>query len=481
MNKKSRRNNTLDFNFVPDDIISYNRHDFLSFICSADETFNRFRYDSITMFNLIKNGIYDLKKVYIKEDSCLCNIGLGVRPYVNTHKCNGCSLIRNICTGYKLPNNRIIEIMAGKHEGKKIEVIEYNNDIEEYERDFDTENILIKMLKKENKFCLLDDSLVQYYNNITVYNTNSYITNYIIASIFLNNKMMKYKIPNTVLFEWFFSCANKVKIIKPIYYNFTDINKIEVLNKNLKSPTAQTKISPLNEKAVVSIIKQLTVILHFYNKYSLVHGRPSIEYIQITNNSCNYKYGDIIVDSPVTLHIDPSFYTSFNFENDKGEFVRLNSKIINYNINLLEYPIKKVDILISPISRSVPDNNTIPLIQSLRSHFVYCYKIGEKISNFTNLQTYYGIPLLQGSFEFYCFIICLLYEDSFYTTFMENYILKNIWIGMWRDSEYEDMNRELQNLKTRDVLTHEDVISFVSNYYLRVDIIKYFYDNMIAI
>jgi hypothetical protein len=481
MSKKSRRTITPDFNFIPDDLVSYKSQDCLLYLCSADEILNRFKYDSILMFNNIRKGNYDLTKVYIKEDNCLCNIGLGKRPRVNTHKCNACSMLRSLCPKNKLPEDRRIEIQVGKYEGKKIEVMEFDDIFLPYERNTENENKFIQILSKENLFSLLDDSLIKLYKNVKFYNTKSYITNYALTCIFLNNKMSKYKLPNLIPFDWVYSCNNKVRIVKPVYYKYTHINDIELLNRNLKSPTAQTKISPLNEKAVVAIVKQLTVILHFYNKYSFIHGRPSIEYINFNNNHCSYKYGDIIIDSPLTLSIEPSLYTSIGFENDFGEIIRLNSNKTTHYISSLSYPVEKIDINVSPIPRSVPDNNSIPLIQDLRNHFVYCYKIGNNISNFLVLQTYYGIPLVQGSFDFYCFIICLLFEDSFYTTFMENENLKNIWYGMWKSSEYNKMSSELLILKTKDDLNYEDIVKFLSQYYLRIDIIKYFYDCMTQI
>ena len=64
---------------------------------------------------------------------------------------------------------------------------------------------------------------------------------------------------------------------------------------------------------------------------------------------------------------------------------------------------------------------------------------------------------------------------------MENEILRNFWRDMWKSSEYEIMTSELLNLKTKDVLEYEDIVSFVSNYYIRTDAIRYFYNCMTQI
>jgi hypothetical protein len=87
-----------------------------------------------------------------------------------------------------------------------------------------------------------------------------------------------------------------------------------------------------------------------------------------------------------------------------------------------------------------------------------------------------GLPILQGSFEFYCFLISLLCEDSFYTTFIENEKLRTIWYSLWKENEYESVNSNLLKLKTKDVIEYEDITGFVSKYYLRSDALKHFWE-----
>jgi len=476
MSKKSRRYN-LDFNFIPEDILSYKNPHCLLYLVSADDIIDRFKYDSLLIFNNIFKGELNISDIYIQDNDCRCQLGLGKRPYVNTHKCNGCSMIRSILPGMKISPEKNITIQVGKYEGKNFQIVEYDDIFGKYTYNEEYSNVADFLLKKENKLCLLDDSIYSKNKTTSYYITPSYITNYIITSIFLNNKMHKYKIPNSILFEWAYCCDMKIRILKTTSFKFTDINKIESLNKNLKTPTAQTKISPLNEKVVIGILKQLTIILHFYSKYNFIHGKPSMESILITNSSCSYKYGKVIVDSPITLHLEPSNYTSFSFENNEGENIRLMSANVE-SINLIEYPVESIDINISTEPRSIPDNNVIPLIQNLRSHFVYYYKVGDKINELIKSYSYIGVPLLQSSFEFYCFIICILFEDSLYSTFMENETLRALWIGMWKSSEYEKLTSELLNLKIKDILEYEDIVSFVSKYYIRTDVVSYFYNCM---
>jgi hypothetical protein len=255
---------------------------------------------------------------------------------------------------------------------------------------------------------------------------------------------------------------------------------MESLNKHVKCATAQTKISPLNESVVMSIIKQITVILSFLSRYAFNHGKPCLEYIRFTNKHCNYKYGEIIIDSPITVHLEPSFNSSISFETDLGISRICYNNDMEKIPNFANIPVEHIDITITEQMRSLikKNNDIIPSFPELEGRLVYCYKIGNKLSNFVSYNNRLNIPIVNSSFDFYCFLISLLFEDSFYTTFMENIYLKNIWSNLWKKNELDSITKEINALKTKDELYYEEIAIFLSKYYLRTDAVKYFIDSL---
>jgi hypothetical protein len=93
----------------------------------------------------------------------------------------------------------------------------------------------------------------------------------------------------------------------------------------------------------------------------------------------------------------------------------------------------------------------------------------------------YGVPLLDSSFEFYCFLTALLCEDSFYITFMQNDSLRSVWYNLWRIGEYDDVMKELVKLKLLEKVEYENIIKYVSKFTLRTDAIDYFWENISTI
>lgn len=477
MTKKSKRLNTPEFNFVPEDLVCYRAIDCANDLCSANDILDRIRYDSLLMFKNIKNGVLNLNSVYIKDDICKSDLGLGKRPYVNSFCCLGCKMLRSLCYNLKLPSNNLITIQVGKYEGRTLSVEKYDENFENHKNDLELDLIFKKFIRHENELNLIDDGIANIHRRTTVLSTSSGITNYAIISIIINNKMQKYKLNNCILLDWVYSCDGKIKFIKTPSYSFKELSGLESLSKHIKTATAQSKITPLNEKIVSAILKQLIVVLHFLSKYFFIHGRPCIDYLKFTNKPCNYKYGEVSVESPITLHLEPSYYTSITYEKDNNENVRfITNKHTDIQKMFSRYPVESIDLIVNYKPKTFLDNYEIPLLPDLKSHLVYCYKIGDRINDLIDLHTKYGTPLLHGSFEFYCFLISLLCEDNFYTTFIENDNLRTIWYSLWKLSEYEEVNNDLIKLKTKTDIYYEDIIQFVSKYYLRTDALKYFYE-----
>lgn len=479
MSKRSRRYNNPDFNFVPEDIQDYSNTTQLSYLCSADDILDRIKYDSSIIFKNLRQGIFDLEKVLPVDKKCLCNLGQGKRPFVNRNTCVGCELMRRIFTTIKVPESKIVTIEVGKYLGKKIKINTYNkHKYEKYEKCSYQTSIMKILSTKEHEMFLLDKSFNKIYNNTTVYSTDSPVSNYINTCVFINNKLHKYRIPTLTPFEWSFECGNNIHIIEPLTMNFIEVSSISELQKNSKLPTAQTKVNSLNTDIVISVLKQLISLLHFLSKYSFIHGYPNIDFLRFLHKPCSYKYNDVLIDSPITLLLKPSFLTSFAYETDEGKNVRLVISKCSKNLTSIDkFPVESTDIIINYKKSSSSNHNyEIPILPEIENNLVYTYKIGRELPNFINFMQNHGMPLLHSSFEFYCFLVALLCEHSFYTSFMEHDVLCNIWYNLWKTSEYDSVSEGLNALSLIDHVDHDSIVKFVSRFHLRSDGLKYFWD-----
>jgi hypothetical protein len=104
--------------------------------------------------------------------------------------------------------------------------LEYTEDFESYQVNTQLDFLFQKYSKIQNSLNILEDSQFNMNKKIKFLSTESHITNYAITCIFLNNKMLKYKIPNQILFEWVYSCDKKIKLAKPVHYTYNEIIKL---------------------------------------------------------------------------------------------------------------------------------------------------------------------------------------------------------------------------------------------------------------
>jgi hypothetical protein len=482
MSKRSRRYNTPEFKFVPDDIPLYDSITTLQHLCSADDILDRFKYDNPIIFKNIRVGKTDLKEILPMDEKCLCDMGWGKRPYVNRYYCISCELMRRLSDSVKVPESKIIKIEVGKHKGKIIRITEHEDIYDGYSEDSEVNYLFTRLLKSEYKLNLLDLTTLKLSEKNKIINTPSYTTNYIMTCVFLTHKLQKYKLPNIPLFDWSFYCNGKVKILEPEELTFSNLLEIESFQKTNKVATAHTTLNPLTLPIVISITKQLTYLLHLFKRYLFIHGNPSISSVRFSIKNTSIKYGSLVFDSPVIMHIQPSSSSSFTLETDDKELLRFINRKNSNELSNKKYPITQTDVIINYEKTPFEETLDIPMIKEIDERLIYCYKIGpENMSEFLDITVNLGVPLVHSSFEFYCFLISLMCEDSFYSTFMSNDNLRAIWYNIWRESEYEDMMKQLQKLKLQITVENSDVYILLSAFTLRADVIDFFFEKITKI
>lgn len=477
MPKKSRRFTTPDYNFIPDDILPYSSLEILNILCSADDILDRMRYDNNILFKNMRNEIFSITEVLSVDELCMCKMGWGIRPYVNKYFCIPCELMRRLSSTIKVPEDRILKIEVGKYEGRRIHITSFLDTYSPYYNDDIYQGIFTTMINKQNILELCDNSFIDFHKKTKLYLTNSYMTNYIMNCIFITNKMMKYKMPNFPDYVWSYYCDKEVKILRNTTVGFNEILNNENFQVKNKLATAHTNLNPLKIEVVKSILLQLVSTLHFLCKYAYIHGKANISELRFTIKNVSYKYDGINISAPFILHIQPTINSSLSFESDKGTIFRL-----GYNPNViptdkLDFPINNREVIINFYKTDKTSKDDIPMLPQIADKMTYCYKVGEhNVSSFVNLTNNYSIPLMHSTFEFYCFIISLMCEDSFYVSFIEDIQMQRIWYNLWFAPEYENMMQNLAQLKTNIKVEHQDIINMVSRYTLRTDAIKFFWE-----
>lgn len=475
------------------DACGYDHTHCLKELSSADHILDRVRVDRSIIFKGIRKltpveVYHPFDDVFSIDEKCMCQGGWGLRPFVNKQFCVGCELMRRISKGIKIPEDSIISIESGNYMSHSYSIVSCENVFLPYERTREYEtlaNILIGKLTSVNLYDVISKEINE---RTFYYSTISPIVNYITMCIVLQNKLHKHKFPTIPLFEWAYQCGKNTYILEAFpnmgFGTFDNIIETSDFVKGPKSPTARrTHAMSINHSILISILKQLVSTLHVLSRNSFVHGNPNIRHLAFTKKPCYYKYDDVEISAPLTLHLVPSNDSSITIENDSGEYYRfLNSGYIKFTKEY-DYIVEKIDIF---LGKKFPDilqeqKELIPTLPDLEENLIYGYKIGVCKNNFRDLITQKGIPLLNQSFDLYMFMFSLMIEESFYSSFSEHSGLMKIWKSMFKFSEYEDMMEDLKTLRSQEseeIVTFQEILDVMSKYTFRCDAIKFFWESL---
>jgi hypothetical protein len=474
------------------DACSYDSTKCLKELQSADDILDRVRVDRSLIFKSIRKmtpceNFHPFEKILPIDEKCMCQGGWGLRPYVNKQFCVGCEIIRRISKGIKIPEDSILTIEYGSYTSHTYSIVSCENIFLPYERSKEYEVLSHILLSKLQSMNIYNPIFKEINDRTFYYSTISPIVNYINICIILQNKLHKHKFPTVPLFEWAYQCGKNTYLLE-IFPNMgfgTLENIIENPDyvRGPKSPTARrSHAMTINSNLLISILKQLISTLHFLSNYSYIHGNPNIRHLAFTKKPCYYKYDDVEISAPITLHLIPSNDSSITIENDNGEFYRfLNSGYIK-TIKEYDHILEKVEPFLGNkliYEDEIKTKSIIPVLPDLENNLIYGYKIGVCKSVFKDLLTQKGIPLVNTSFDFYMFMFSLLSEESFYLSFSEHPELMNLWKDMFKFSEYEDMMNDLKNLRvleSPESISFQEIYDVMSKYTFRCDAIQYFWE-----
>lgn len=272
----------------------------------------------------------------------------------------------------------------------------------------------------------------------------THIEHYSLVSSIIEYEMNKIEIPCIPTFMWTWACSGDIYTV----------------NKVCDLGNGTFKLAE-NIHTTCGILGQLFSIMHFNLLYLYTHNAPSMKSVCFSNNPCNYKYMDVEISSPITMHIIPSGFTSVSIGSD--------SKTIR-----LFHP-GMSDLIV------YDDVSTIEISSHKFDTDVVCYKIGSDIERFK----YYTRNLASTlflSYDIYAFFTAFICNKLFYNNILRNKNFFEIWESLFLQSEFSDLMQELDKIRMSDEEPSSDkILKILSKYTLRSDSVDHCWNKYVKI
>ena len=429
---------------------------------SINKLTNSLQLTTDQIFKIFKNNNKDIvdfllekqKNLIEKDNNCRC-FSMKSKKLNYSRKCKGCQIISRLIKTNYLEKNEI-EIFSGRSKNTFLILKNYVHQDSDYCFEKDSHNFL-KYISNSLK------NIESYETSITFFKTHNDNYNYIINSIIKNSILKKEKLHLYDNFLWSFICSRYMTIIKkkPTYNNLNNLCKSPYYS-NYSSPYLNVEQErKLSKNTVISIIKQLSYYFKVLQNHYFIHGEPSIKYISFSNEKTIIS-GETHI---LKLIIDSSVFSSLNYQGMRYFFN--NERIINFGV-----PLEKIEVSINGSKNYLSHCKINKDYDKLAILF---YKLGNKTNNFIKIRNSYSIPICYRSFDFICFLISLIKDKYFYSTFIECDVILNIWKNLWKVDEYEKLMNDIRNMKKNNF---SNILNIIRKYYIRFDAIDYFYNEL---
>ena len=275
------------------------------------------------------------------------------------------------------------------------------------------------------------------------------------------------------------------------------IHLTEVAATAQRDPRSQhLALAPLKCSVARTIIVQLLVTLLELSKVNFSHGTPSIHGLIFTKDPVSYAYDGVHVEGPVTLQISDLWNSSATFNNvhyfpknvkssmylERGMFVpEISTKTVSmahcHDTGITSFNSEEHDPIACPATvNTCPDANTY---SACKPKSTTLYRLTNSTLDIYNAMRHIGFPLYVGSFDFYCFMVSLMCDRSFYDAVTHDDRLYRLWSMMWLIEDLPNVERMIKDAHDAQVIgtnarsDSNTVINIIRGSWLRCDIIKY--------
>lgn len=479
-----------------DNLNKYHDFECCEWTRGIDTLLLQYKQDRNDITNLIANDPNKLINIIWKQDGplaidngCRCQMGSGEQR--SPFACAQCKNLRRLIDFRMGGVNKPFQIECGNYTGKKLIVSSTEITTSFLMWDYDS--------ARRAKF------YIQQYHNLTQCGT--FITDNLrcitgdsftirtlilweIAKIF-NEKGLPH-IP-TLYTSFICSGTGYSLYDMPSIGTMAELHKIEAYHKisNTSVKSQHFVYMPLRNDIARTIIIQLLVILHELSQINFSHGTPSIHALIFNKDPISHYYDGFHVNGPITLQISDFWNSSATFNNVHYFPKNIKSSMyIERNMFIPEIATKIISMAHCHDIETLKPNTTCPItnFSNITTHDV-CKASGALFYRLTNntIDTYnairhIGFPLYVGSFDFYCFMVSLMCDKSFFESIINDDKLYRLWSMMWliEDiSRIENLIKETHEIEARGENSSNNrtagniVINIIRGAWLRCDIVKY--------
>lgn len=453
---------------------------------SADLMFARWEVDRMavssrinpTSMNTLFNGIFP------RDSKCKGCLGEGGMPYVKRNSCIGCQLLTRLFVPGEEGHTRSLTIKCGKEEGKKLYISYVRSELDllnGYTESFRAKEYGTKILSKLDQIASCEKGFPLRIETTRTFCTKSKLSNYIAVSCMLEAEMKTVDMPGIPIFKWIYECKNGYITVENNIAAKGNLTSVLNHSDIMQGPKNARVMRPGVARLILS---QVMMNLSFLSHYDFTHGEPSSRSLWFVNTPCTMKYDGIRLESPFTLHILPTAFSSMTLHTTEGltrvycsggftpqeADVRLVPKI-----NFLSHLRKPSSI--TPCNPTLSKCMANPLLKEFEAVRIIFYRIndGEFFDHYTNNL---GIALFPSSFDAYSFFVALMTQISFQAAVLNNTDLKQIWQDLWKEEEYTAVMLELRALTTFSTTssvepTYIMIRDMLCKFYLRCDGLQY--------
>jgi len=254
-------------------------------------------------------------------------------------------------------------------------------------------------------------------------------------------------------------------------YDMPDIGTLSELHKintyhdfNL-SPSMKSQhfaYTPLKNSVARTIIIQLLVILLELSTINFSHGNPSTQALVFTKDPISYKYDGFHVNGPITVKLTDMWNSSATFNNN--HYFSKNLKSSMY--------IERNMFIPGIASKSI----TQCLNNKCQTTTVALYRLTNSTLDIYTAMRHIGFPLYVGSFDFYCFMVSLMCDKSFFDAVIFDKSLYRLWTEMWLIDDFQNIEcliKEVHKIEEETHFNSQTVINIIRGSWLRCDIISH--------
>lgn len=464
----------------------------------------RYKQDREEVTSLIESNPEKLINTIWKSDGplaidnqCRCQMGNGEKR--SPFACAQCKNLRRLIDFRLGGVERPFQIECGESAGK---------------------NLIVSSTDITTPFLMWDEdsarrarNYVQQYHNLTICGTPNVknlkcitgdsLTIRTLIMWMISKRFAEKGLPHIPMLHTAFICSGIGYSLydMPTIGTISELHKIETYH-NLDTTSNSMKsqhfaYTPLKTDIARTIIVQLLVTLLELSMINFSHGTPSIHGLVFTKDPVSYIYDGVHVEGPITLKISDMWNSSATFSNTHFFPKNIKSSIyIERNIFVPEIATKTVSMAHCHDVGAIKDENTGPIVcpatiktcpdtttyDLCKAKEVTLYRLSNSTMDIYTALRHIGFPLYVGSFDFYCFMISLMCDKSFFDSVTKDEKLYRLWSMMWLIEDLPNIERlikEAHDIEARGETPTSNraasnvVINIIRGAWLRCDIVKY--------